>query len=48
MLPTQGYGTGHAIATYGYGGFTGEAPVVHMPEFYRLLVKFDIDSQGVS
>tara|TARA_Y100000310_G_scaffold306245_2_gene347193 strand:+ start:1158 stop:1415 length:258 start_codon:yes stop_codon:yes gene_type:complete len=23
MLPTQGYGTGHAIATQGYGASTG-------------------------
>ena len=47
MLPTQGYGTGGAIVTYGYAGFAGE-PVVHMPEYYRLVVKFEVDSSGVT
>ena len=49
MLPTQGYGMGQAIVTYGYGAFAGaEEPTVHMPEYYSILVKFDIDSVGVT
>ena len=47
MLPTQGYGTGGAIATYGYGGSVG-GPVVYMPEYYMLKVKFEVDSQAVT
>lgn len=44
MFPTQGFGTGSAISTHGYGGSV--AFVTGIAEWYDIIVKFDIDGRA--